>query len=44
MVEPKDEIKKRLKRSPDDADGLLVAYSEMETWSPSIILKGNNPD
>jgi hypothetical protein len=44
QVEPKEDIKKRLKRSPDDADGLLVAYSEMETWSPSIILKGDNPD
>lgn len=42
QVESKEEIKDRLKRSPDDADGLLVCYSEMGTWAPSIILKGDS--
>jgi hypothetical protein len=27
VVEPKDETKKRLKRSPDDMDGLNLAYA-----------------
>lgn len=41
QVEPKDEIKKRIGRSPDDADGLLVCYSEMQTWAPTVIIGGD---
>jgi hypothetical protein len=29
VVEPKDDTKKKLKRSPDDADALNIAYSEV---------------
>lgn len=36
-VEEKKEIKKRLKRSPDDADGLLVCYTEAQTWAPEVL-------
>jgi hypothetical protein len=39
QVEAKKDIKTRLKRSPDDADGLLVCYSETNTWTPQAIWK-----
>ena len=39
QVEAKADIKKRLKRSPDDADSLLVCYSETSLWAPSLIWK-----
>lgn len=42
QVEEKKEIKKRLKRSPDDADGLLVCYTDAAAWAPSIIEKNDD--
>ncbi len=42
QVEEKKEVKKRLKRSPDDADGLLIAYTESRTWLPEVL--GNHDD
>lgn len=42
QVESKDDIKKRLKRSPDDADGLLVCYSDARGWAPTLIWKGDD--
>jgi hypothetical protein len=42
QVEEKKEIKKRLKRSPDDADGLLVCYTDARTWAPEVL--GNHDD
>jgi hypothetical protein len=44
QVESKDDIKKRLKRSPDDADALLVAYSDSRTWLPTAIWKHGAQD
>ncbi len=44
QVEAKEDIKKRLKRSPDDADGLLVCYSDSNTWIPSAIWKEGYQD
>jgi hypothetical protein len=42
QVEPKEDIKKRLKRSPDDADALLVCYYDGEVWSPTAVFR--NPE
>lgn len=39
QVEPKQDIKTRLKRSPDDGDGLLVAYLDVPTYSPTVLFK-----
>lgn len=39
QVEAKDAIKLRLKRSPDDADGLLVCYLDVPTYSPTVLFK-----
>ena len=38
LVEPKDAIKKRLGRSPDDADALLLAYAPVDhsTAAPHV--------
>ena len=36
-VEDKKDVKKRLRRSPDDADGLLIAYAEVPMWRPEVI-------
>ncbi len=41
-VESKDDIKKRLKRSPDDADSLLVSYLDVPTYSPTILFKNHS--
>lgn len=38
QVEAKLDVKKRIKRSPDDADGLLVSYFPGTVWMPSVIL------
>ncbi len=43
QVESKDDVKKRLKRSPDDADSLLVCYSEAPTYAASVIWKNQDP-
>jgi hypothetical protein len=40
-VESKDEVKKRLKRSPDNADGLLVAYTDAKTWAPEALFRND---
>lgn len=37
QVESKDEIKLRLRRSPDDADGFLVSHHRVPTWSPEVV-------
>lgn len=39
QVEAKADIKTRLKRSPDDADGLLVCYFDAPSWSPTVLFK-----
>lgn len=38
-VESKDEIKTRLKRSPDDADGFLLSHHRLPTWSPEVVTR-----
>lgn len=38
-VESKDDIKERLRRSPDDADSLIVCYSDVSGWSPTVLFK-----
>lgn len=43
QVESKDDVKKRLKRSPDDADSLLVCYSEAPTYAASVVWKNQDP-
>lgn len=37
QVEPKEDVKKRLKRSPDDADALVVCYANPQPWSPKVL-------
>lgn len=44
QVEEKVKIKERLKRSPDDADAMLVCFSDTNTWSPSMIWKNGYSD
>lgn len=41
-VESKDDIKERLKRSPDDADAMLVCYWNVTRDLPSVIGETNN--
>lgn len=37
-VEPKKDFKRRMGgRSPDNADGLLIAYTDTQTWSPEVL-------
>ncbi len=37
-VEAKKSFKKRMGgRSPDNADGLLIAYTDTQTWSPEVL-------
>jgi hypothetical protein len=38
-VEPKDDMKDRLGRSPDDADGMLVAFTDARTWAPKALFR-----
>lgn len=38
-VESKKNVKERLRRSPDDADALLVCYCEAQTWAPQVLFK-----
>jgi hypothetical protein len=40
-IEEKKDVKLRLKRSPDDADALLVCYSEAQTWLPQLLGKSD---
>ena len=44
QVEEKAEIKKRLKRSPDDADGFLVSLTEARTYAPEVLGKSEDAD
>lgn len=37
QVEAKVDIKKRLRRSPDDADSLLVCYANTQLYAPQVI-------
>lgn len=37
FVESKDEVKKRLRRSPDDADAFLVSHHRVPDWSPQVV-------
>lgn len=39
FVESKDEIKLKLRRSPDDADGFLVSHHRIPAWSPEVVGK-----
>jgi hypothetical protein len=36
-VEPKKDVKGRLKRSPDDADSLILSHYEVKSFMPSVI-------
>lgn len=36
-VESKKDYKKRLKRSPDNADGFLVSHYRMPNWAPQMV-------
>ncbi len=38
-VESKKDFKKRLRRSPDDADAVLIAYTDARTWLPEALGK-----
>jgi hypothetical protein len=43
-IEPKDETKKRIKRSPDDADATLLAFfSPPQTAGPAAVA-GERPE
>jgi len=37
FVESKDEVKKRLRRSPDDADAFLLSHHRVPDWSPQVV-------
>ena len=36
-VESKEDCKKRLRRSPDDADGFLLSHHRLPSWSPEVV-------
>lgn len=40
MVECKADIKGRLKRSPDDADALILSHHVVKSYSPSVVTVG----
>lgn len=40
-VESKKDVKKRLKRSPDDADGFLVSHFDSADWRPEVLVKND---
>lgn len=37
FVESKDEVKKRLRRSPDDADAFLLSHHRVPDWNPQVV-------
>ena len=37
LVEPKKDVKERLGRSPDDADGLIISHAATHDWSVDVI-------
>lgn len=39
-VEPKDDLKDRLKRSPDDADAFILSHYNVKTYLPTVITAG----
>jgi len=36
-VEPKEDVKGRLKRSPDDADAFIISHHRVESFMPSVL-------
>lgn len=43
LVESKQDIKKRLGRSPDDADSFLLSHFTTPDYSPSVLTKQDDP-
>jgi len=43
-VESKDEIKKRLKRSPDDGDAILISHYSPASYTTTMVLKTEQAD
>ena len=39
LVEPKEEVKERLGRSPDDADGLILSHCRAGVWAPRVLYR-----
>lgn len=39
FVESKKEIKLRLRRSPDDADGFLISHHRIPAWAPEVVTR-----
>lgn len=41
QVEPKEDIKMRMGRSPDDADAFMLSHCEIDSWLPSAVMLGD---